>query len=220
MSKKNLSHWFDPKYKIDRTSKVIPVHKNSHKKDQEIPELDPSEFELEESIQNYHNFDEKNNLNTELIEEISQENNFAQSPSNEDLVASRHQLKENFSYAETNFTTNSSKIQEFLEKVIFDHEELNSLKKAINELTVGTLKPQLFKRIILNSYVRILEDITSFIPFVLNQHLYSLKSYNPELLKELKEKDAFFEELGQKINKIYLSLQKKAIRLIDDNGDL
>ena len=220
MTKKNLSHWFDPKYQIDRTSKVIPVHKNGHMKDQEKPELDSSIYELEERIQDYNNFDNKNNLNTEFIEENSQEDDYSQPPSNEDFVASNQQVEDNLSYPNINIATHNSRIQETLEKVIFDHEELISLKNAINELTVGTLKPPQFKRYILDSYVRILEDITSFINFVLDQHICGLKSYNPELLKELKEKDKLLEEFGQKINKIYLNLQKKAIKLIDDSGDL
>ncbi len=220
MTKKNLSHWFDPKYQIDRTSKVIPVHKKDHKNDQEIPELDLRKYELEESVQDSNNFDKKNNFNTEFIEENSQEDDYSQYSSNEDLIASKQQLEDNFSYPDTKFATDNLKIQETLEKVIFDHEELILLKNAINELIIGALKPSQFKRLILNSYVRILEDITSFIPFVLDQHLNGLKSHNPELLKELKEKDKLLEEVSQKINKIYLNLQNKAIRLIADSGDL
>ena len=220
MTKKNLSHWFDPKYQIDRTSKVIPVHKKDHENDQEIPELDLCKYEIEESIQDYNNFDKKNNFTTEFIEENSQEDDYSQSSSNDDFIASKQQLEDNFSYPDTKFATDNLKIQETLEKVIFDHEELILIKNAINELIIGALKPSQFKRLILNSYVRILEDITSFIPFVLDQHLNGLKSHNPELLKELKEKDKLLEEVSQKINIIYLNLQKKAIRLIADSGDL
>jgi hypothetical protein len=105
-----------------------------------------------------------------------------------------------------------------LEKIIFDENDFNKLKQTINDLTLGLIEPKKLKEIIINSRFRLLEELLEFFPFYLKhdnfQHSveeYAKESVNPDsrLIEELKEKDEFLQELGNRINNIFNKLKSK-----------
>lgn len=220
MPKENLSPWFDPKYRIDRSSKVIPVNNDEAKKILEIPELDPRTFDLEKEVEGNKKFDDESNNGTSLKEYSPQESKYPENPAKNDFIPSKQAFQDNIVDSNNNISMDNGRIEEILEKIVFDPGELTSLKNGIKKLKDGILQPQQFKTFVLNSYIRILEDVLSFIFFILDQQLNRLKAYNPQLLKELKEKNNLLEEFGHRINSIYLNLKKKTEEEIDDYQDL
>ncbi|MFX1337980.1 MAG: hypothetical protein ACFFDK_05185 [Promethearchaeota archaeon] len=98
--------------------------------------------------------------------------------------------------------------EELLEKIVFDPQELNVLKKTITDLSIGLIKPHQLKKLILKSYIRIFEEIGEFIPFYFEQELRK-RAIHPKLSEEILEKDKLLEELGERINRIYLNLKEK-----------
>ena len=219
MPKENLSPWFDPKYRIDRSSKVIPVNNDEIKKKIEIPELDSSLLDYEKEIKVNEKLDDKSNNFTSLKEDLSQEGTYPESPPQNDFNPSKQVFQDNTVASNINISMDNAKIKETLEKIVFDPRELTGLKNAISELNNGILQPRQFKTFVLNSYIRILEDVLSFIFFMFDQQLNRLKAYNPQLIKELKEKNNLLEEFGHRINTIYLNLKKKTEEGIEDYRD-
>lgn len=206
MPKKNLAQWFDPKYRIDQSSKIIPVQDKKLEKEKENSDLNQKKLNFEEDPPEYHKFNEESYVNMRSIKKNPQQDTYFQSNIEEDLIGFKKAEEENEKDPLTQNILDEVKIQETLEKIVFNSEELNHLKIAINELILGKLKSKPFKTYILNSYARILEEILSFIPFVLDQQINRLREYHPSLSNEIMEKDNLLEEFGQRINNIYLNL--------------
>ena len=105
-----------------------------------------------------------------------------------------------------------------LEKIIFNEADFNGLKQTINDLTFGLIEPKKLKEKIINSRFRLLQELLEFFPFYLKrdsfQHSvedFAKESENPDpdLIEELKEKDEFLQELGNRINNIFNKLNRK-----------
>ena len=182
----DISTWFDQKYRIDRRSKVIPFHKQSTKiTQQESPVVDQEVVSPEQFID----------------DEIDMDDHQSSKSIEPSLVDS-----------------GNTYLQELLEKILFDPKELNLLKKSINDLNNKIITANQLKKLILKSFIRIFEELVEFIPFYFTQELNkkSIKKVSHELglidsnlAEEIQEKDKLLEELGERINKIYLSLKEK-----------
>ena len=105
-----------------------------------------------------------------------------------------------------------------LEKIIFNENDFNNLKQTINDLTLGLIEPKKLKEIIINSRFRLLEELLEFFPFYLKHDGFQLsveeftkvsENPDPRLIEELKEKDEFLQELGNRIDNIFNKLKDK-----------
>ena len=95
-----------------------------------------------------------------------------------------------------------------LEKIIFNEREFEDLKEIINRLSAGGSNLQQLKKKIINSRIRILEDVSDFITFHLKQQNISFKDdKSVELKRERNEKDNFLTLLAKKIENIYQNLK-------------
>jgi hypothetical protein len=191
--RKDISTWFDQKFRIDRRSREIPPQKKIVKKSES---------------------------RTSVVE-FKDQTFAASQPEIADTIQEKNSPEFNYDYENESETINSSEssemtnensgityIEELLEKIVFDPKELNKLKKSISNLTSGIIKPHQIKKLILKSYIRIFEELVEFIPFYFEQEL-NKRTINSELEAEIKEKDKFLEELGERINNIYLKLNER-----------
>jgi len=105
-----------------------------------------------------------------------------------------------------------------LEKIVFNENDFNKLKQTINDLTLGLIEPKILKEIIINSRFRLLEELLEFFPFYLKRDSFqnSVEEFtkdsenpDPRLIEELKEKDEFLQELGNRIDNIFNKLKYK-----------
>ena len=65
---------------------------------------------------------------------------------------------------------NSKKIlYGLLEKIIFNEKDFSGLKEAINQFSLGQMESKILRKKIINSRIRILEELLDIIPFYMNQ---------------------------------------------------
>lgn len=110
-----------------------------------------------------------------------------------------------------------SNLYEMLEKILFNEEDLNKLKVAIENLSTGQISPKNFRTQLVENRVKILEKLLQFFPFYLKQESIdkSLKEFTGtddekvQLSKELKERDDLLEEVGLRVNHIFEKLKEK-----------
>jgi len=102
------------------------------------------------------------------------------------------------------------RIYNSLEKIIFKEEDFKEFKEIINSMNCGEKEIQLLKNKIVASRLRILKEIAGFFPYHINTPKASSNSYEILKLKEEnKEKTEFLEELGNRINNLYIELSKE-----------
>jgi len=112
--------------------------------------------------------------------------------------------------------SNDRLLLDLLENIIFNENDFNEFKSTIINVSTGIDHPRLLKEKIINSRLRILEDLLDLFPFYINQisKKKSIKEFieiekNPQLIKELQEKTELLTEIGSRIDKIYEKLQKE-----------
>lgn len=110
---------------------------------------------------------------------------------------------------------NAYNLEEMLEKIVFDKDNLNNLKSALNKIRNGELSVSELGKIIVELRSRILERLIEFIPF----HLKQAQTYNvlteftedhsntSQLEHELEERNQLLETVGRRINRIYEKLR-------------
>lgn len=107
-----------------------------------------------------------------------------------------------------NSNAENSILHKTLEKIIFKEKDFEDLKLIIKRLGAGNANLELLKRKIINSRIRILEDISDFLTFHLKQQRNSFKeNKTSEFEYELREKNDFLTLLAQKIENIYQNLK-------------
>ncbi|MHA2007543.1 MAG: hypothetical protein ACXABO_19425 [Promethearchaeota archaeon] len=106
-------------------------------------------------------------------------------------------------------------LSEVIEKIIFDENELNSLKLLIRDLSLGKTEPIKLRKAILNSRVLMMERIVNLFPFYQrqvsniverNEGLNSQTIQNLE--NELEERTKFLEEVGNRVHNIISKAQR------------
>ena len=91
-----------------------------------------------------------------------------------------------------------NKTLEILESIIFNEEELNNLKKKIDQVSKGQLKPVELKKQILENKLNLFERVQTFLQF--NRILFVNKSNNSEdreLKAKYEEKDRILREKNE-----------------------
>ncbi|MFX1323991.1 MAG: hypothetical protein ACFE8N_03475 [Promethearchaeota archaeon] len=106
-------------------------------------------------------------------------------------------------------------LADMVEKILFNETDLQILKTLINEVSSGRTDPKQLKVTILNSRANMLQRITSIFPFYTKRiedakeiEQFSGNGTNAKLKKELDEKNALLQLLGEKIGMIERKLQK------------
>ena len=102
-------------------------------------------------------------------------------------------------------TNEKAEFRDYLEKIIFSKEELKELAKNINQLNKGEISLDEYKTKLLESRVRILNDITEFLSFYIKIHLNvdTLEKENDiGLQNELNEKRVLLEEIAKRLQKM------------------
>lgn len=107
--------------------------------------------------------------------------------------------------------TTPNKTIEILESIIFNQEELDALKKKIDQVSKGQLKPVVLRKAILDYRVILFERMQTFLQF--NRNLFGRESNNSEDLelqakyeekdRILREKNELWESVGPRIAIIY-----------------
>jgi hypothetical protein len=110
-------------------------------------------------------------------------------------------------------------LSESLESIIFEEKDFDELKRTINDLSLGKIEPKELKEIIINSRLRMLEELLQFFPFLVKQELtrqslekFSEYPYNPDnpdlaLIEQLAEREELLIEVGQRIDGIFKQLK-------------
>lgn len=109
---------------------------------------------------------------------------------------------------------NKIDIEEILEKIVFDKDNLDDLKKVLMEARSGKISIKDLGKTIIKLRAHILEALKEFIPFHLKREStskslaeFTQRSPNsPQLENELEEKNQLLETIGLRINKIYETL--------------
>ncbi|UCC19886.1 MAG: hypothetical protein JSV62_01005 [Promethearchaeota archaeon] len=110
---------------------------------------------------------------------------------------------------------NSIKIEEQLEKIVFDKDNLKTLKEALMMAKTGEISITNLGKKVLELRSDILNALLDFIPFHIEQanKNKSIREFTKEnsdldqLEKEIKEKNQLLEVIGKRINKIYKNLE-------------
>ena len=127
------------------------------------------------------------------------------------ITSLRHKRKRK----EMRANLNEKLLSDLLEKIIFNENDLNEFKTAIINVSTGKIHPKLLKEKIISSRLRILEELLDLFPFYI-KHInkkQSIKNFvetdqNPNVIKELREKNEFLTEIGSRLDIIYEKLQK------------
>ena len=106
----------------------------------------------------------------------------------------------------------------YLEEIIFKSEEFNILKKVINQLSMNEIEAKDVRKRIIESKIRILNELLEFIPSHLNRELKfsQLNAFvekrdvqDTSYLEELNERDVFITEVMQRLERINDAINKK-----------
>ena len=111
--------------------------------------------------------------------------------------------------------------EQVIEKIVFDESELEELKIVITNFTEGSITPKQLKQKILQCRGRMVEDLTEFVHFFINEKksenlkgtnepilvLNSPNSTSLQLHQELKDKNELLEIIAKKVNQITIKLQ-------------
>lgn len=103
-----------------------------------------------------------------------------------------------------------------LEKIVFNEAQLMTLKKGIDKVANGYLNPKDLRKQIIELRVKLIEELIEFFPFYLKQSLTENKltsftdsNISSQISEELDEKNNLLEEVGFKVNNIYIKLKEK-----------
>ncbi|MFX1393975.1 MAG: hypothetical protein ACFFAH_10410 [Promethearchaeota archaeon] len=112
-------------------------------------------------------------------------------------------------------STNIKQLRDSLESIIFQEKNLKPVIKAITTLNPDKSDSEKVIELIIRSRFHMLEKLITFFSFHVEHEIklwnidnFSYESSNLKLEKELKEKNAFLEEIAQKVEDIYEKLVK------------
>jgi hypothetical protein len=105
-----------------------------------------------------------------------------------------------------------------IENIVFDKENLETLKIAINNASNGRLPAKELRELIIQSRLKITQKIAAFFPFYHKQLTTedSLEKFRnssdvntPQLEEELNDKNKLLEEIGSRVNNIFHKLKSR-----------
>lgn len=108
----------------------------------------------------------------------------------------------------------NEQLRETLEKIVFNEELLDVLKNAIDGATADKMSSKQLKLLIIEQRTKIFEDLLEFFPYQVENYLalnsldeFTSNQVDPELNRELEEKNQFLEEVSMRINRIHEKLR-------------
>jgi hypothetical protein len=103
-----------------------------------------------------------------------------------------------------------------LEKIIFNENDFSELKKSISNVSLGKLEPKILRKKIIDSRLRILEELIDIFPFYLEQinnklslDRFTLEGNQSEITDIDNDKDEFLTQIAQRLENIYQKLRPK-----------
>ena len=116
----------------------------------------------------------------------------------------------------------SEDFEQVVEKIVFDEEELEELKIAIRNFTVGKIQAKQLKQKLLLCRGRMVKDISNFLSFCIERirdnsqtqvHQEIIDSNQPDfvignLRKEITDRNELLEVVAEKINELVIETKK------------
>ena len=103
-----------------------------------------------------------------------------------------------------------------LEKIIFNENDFDLLKKSIKQLSIGKIEPKKLKQTIIQSRIKILDELLDIFPFYIEQmnKKQSMNEYiednkNSDLIQEIKEKNELLSGIALKVHTIFTKIKEK-----------
>jgi hypothetical protein len=121
-------------------------------------------------------------------------------------------------------TQKVEKIEQVIEKIVFNEKELDELKIAIRDFNKGTITPKQLKQKLIQYRSRIVEEVSNFLIYCLDRTqdneqapverdlTYSNQSdlTDDQLRREVMERNELLEVVAKRINSLILKTRKKS----------
>ena len=105
-------------------------------------------------------------------------------------------------------------LDDSIEKILLDPESLAAIKKAIDNVSKGLMTPREFRKMYFENRSIEIKKLNRLFQFYNKQSIklqsiqgFTQSSSNPQLEKELQERNQFFEQVGLRVKTIYGKLR-------------
>jgi len=117
----------------------------------------------------------------------------------------------------------NDQIEQIVEKIIFNKSELEQLKIAIKNFSLGKINSKELKQLLLQCRGRMVEEVTDFVLFIpgrfkkkqveknQEQQLISSTNVESQLRKEIEEKNELLETVAERVNRLVSKLGSKEL---------
>lgn len=114
-------------------------------------------------------------------------------------------------------------IEQIVEKIIFNKSELEQLKIAIKNFSLGKINSKELKQLLLQCRGRMVDEVTDFVLFIpgrfknrqveknQEQQLISSTKVEFQLRKEIEEKNELLETVAERVNRLVSKLGNKEV---------
>jgi len=114
-------------------------------------------------------------------------------------------------------------IEQIVEKIIFNKSELDQLKIAIKNFSLGKINSKELKQLLLQCRGRMVDEVTDFVLFIpgrfknrqveknQEQQLISSTKVESQLRKEIEEKNELLETVAERVNRLVSKLGNKEV---------
>ena len=117
----------------------------------------------------------------------------------------------------------NDQIEQIVEKIIFNKSELDQLKIAIKNFSLGKINSKELKQLLLQCRGRMVEEVTDFVLFIpgrfknrqveksQEEKLNSSTKVESQLRKEIEEKNELLETVAERVNRLVSKLGSKEL---------
>jgi hypothetical protein len=117
----------------------------------------------------------------------------------------------------------NDQIEQIVEKIIFNKSELDQLKIAIKNFSIGKINSKELKQLLLQCRGRMVDEVTDFVLFIpgrfknrqveksQEEKLNSSTKVESQLRKEIEEKNELLETVAERVNRLVSKLGSKEI---------
>ena len=117
----------------------------------------------------------------------------------------------------------NDQIEQIVEKIIFNKSELEQLKIAIKNFSLGKINSKELKQLLLQCRGRMVDEVTDFVLFIpgrfknrqveknQEQQLISSTKVEFQLRREIEEKNELLETVAERVNRLVSKLGNKEV---------
>jgi len=105
-------------------------------------------------------------------------------------------------------------LDDSIEKILLDPDSLETLKKAIDDVSIGKMIPREFRKMYFENRRIEIKKLNRLFQFYNKQSIklqsiqdFTQNTNNPQLEKELQEKNLLFEQVGLRVKTLYEKLR-------------